>query len=82
MHHIASTAHIEKVSADRFHYVLKDKFRRIDELIDDAKLLGLLSRESLTDSGGQPISAEEIVQRADALKIGQKIEVSVVQRVA
>jgi hypothetical protein len=81
MHYISSTAHITKQDADRFHFVLKDRFRQIDELVDDVKLLGLLARESLTDADGDPVSAEAVVHRAEALNIGQEITVSVVQRV-
>jgi hypothetical protein len=82
MHHISSTAHITKEATDRYHFVLSDLFRQIDELVDDVKLLGMLKRESLTDSNGEPISADDIVDRADALSVGQEITVTVVQRVA
>lgn len=82
MHYISSTAHITKEAADRFHFVLEDRFRQIDELVDDVKLLALLARESLTDANGEPVSAEAVVDRADALNVGQEITVSAVQRVA
>jgi len=80
MHYIASTAHIMKEAEDQFHFVVDDRFRKIDELVDDVKLLGMLKRESLTDSNGEPVSAEEIVDRADSLNVGQEITVTLVQR--
>jgi hypothetical protein len=78
----SSYARIEKVRADLYHFVVEDRFRHIDELIDDPKLLAMLSRESLVNENGEPISAVEIVNQLDYAAIGYVVTVSLVQRVA
>jgi hypothetical protein len=63
MHHIASTLTIAKMGEDSYHFVLRSKFRQIDELIDGPKLTAMLERESLVDLSGRPVSAQSILSR-------------------
>lgn len=37
MHHSASTVHITNEAKDQFRFVVDDRFRKIDELVEDVK---------------------------------------------
>jgi hypothetical protein len=82
MHHIHSSLRILKIAADSYHFMLRTKFRQIDELIDGPKLIAMLGKESLVDSNGQSVSAAKVLEAVDALPIGQGLDLSVVERVA
>ena len=82
MNYQSSYARIEKVRDDLYHFVVQDRFRQIDELIDDPKLLAMLAKESPLAENGEPISAAEIVSRLDNAKVGDVMTISLVERVA
>ena len=44
------TAKITKNAGDRYHFVIRDGFREIDEDIDGPKLLAMLGRETLINT--------------------------------
>jgi hypothetical protein len=59
------TAEITKNNNEQYHLVIRDELRQIDETINGVQLLGMLSRETLVNSRGEVVEAEEILYRLD-----------------
>lgn len=69
---------IEKIAADSFRFILKPP----EAILDGPSLLATLRRQpSLQDSNGQPLSAQSVFESANALEIGQALDLEVVERV-
>jgi hypothetical protein len=57
-----------KIAADFYHFMLQGRFWQIDEDIDGPKRIAMLRKESLD---WNPMSAETVLEMADALPINQ-----------
>jgi hypothetical protein len=82
MHFNSSYARIKKVGDDSYTITVRDGFRQIDEDVDGPKLMGMLTRESLVNEKGEPVSATDILNRFDRESVGHEMTVSLVERVA
>jgi hypothetical protein len=80
MHFISSSLRVVKLAENSSHFMLQGKFRQIDEVVDDPKLLAMLGNESL-DLNGNAVSAETVLAMLEPLPINQWIDLSVVERV-
>jgi hypothetical protein len=79
--HSASPLEIVKIAEDSYHFMLRGKYRQIDETVNGSQLLAMLGRESL-DSNGTPVEPDEILEVLDSLPVTKGIELSVMERVA
>jgi hypothetical protein len=82
MKYESSYARIEKVRENLYRFVVQDRFRQINELADDPKLLTILAKESLLAENGEPISTEEIMSRLINAKVGDVMSISLVKKLA
>ena len=76
------SAKITKTEGDRFHVIIQDGFRQIDEEIDGPKLLAMLGRETLINSKGESVGAEDVLYRLDSEPAGYVIVIGVKERAA
>ncbi|HZZ14491.1 MAG TPA: hypothetical protein VFE08_00865 [Candidatus Sulfotelmatobacter sp.] len=76
------SARITKTDGDRYHLVLRDGFRQIDEEIDGPKLMAMLGRETLVNTRGEIVAVGDVLFRMDNEPAGYEIVIGVRERAA
>jgi len=68
---------ITRVKDGKYHFVIQDGDRRIEEELDGPKLLARLGRVTLLNTRGKAVAPEDLRYRLDSEKVGFEIVIGV-----
>lgn len=80
--YLSSPLRVTRETSDRLHIVISGKFTKVDELVNDVQTLGTLGKYSIQKPDGTPVTADEIVEHFDSVRVGASEDFVVVERVA
>lgn len=73
-------AEITRLDNQRYRLVIRDGFRHIDETVNGVQLLGMLAKETLVNTRGEVIDAQEMLYHLDTQPAGDKVVIGVKKR--
>jgi hypothetical protein len=75
-------AELTRIDNQRYHLVIRDGFRHIDETINGVQLLGMLTKETLINTREEVIDAQEMLYHLETQPAGDKVVIGVKERIA